>query len=601
MASRTDFANQEANILDLYESDKRRIISYGTELKTTAYDLGNSSEVLTLGRIVRELEEDRFYLAVLGNFKRGKSTLVNALLGAPILPTGIIPLTSVVTKIQYGMIDEAIIQYNGGRTESVPLESIGDYITERGNPDNIRGIGEVDLLVNCPLLQKGVVLVDTPGIGSTYLSNTRTTYDFLSKLDAAVVVIGSDPPISQNELELIKEVNVLVEKVFLVQNKIDCMSERDWKEAMLFSQSVLASSIGPGVRLYPLSSKNGLIAKQDGDRERLSQSGLPALENDLQQFIVNDSKHLLIRSSSRKLMRSLTDLRTAVDLQSRVLNDTSEALKSKIDWLQSENTTLKRKMDEQDYFIDGGLDRIIKELERELEAFKKANKPELLSKLETFVDDLDSKLSPRAYAEQIERFISETMVASFSSFIDKQELIVADSLKDIVQRSEKQFDSLDEKLRRDVSTTFGIEHQHAPPFSSDLGKSKIYFDRASMLNYQSIIPAEMPFLLPRPLYQRAMRKKALITIVDELDKYGGKMRYDIVYRLSENARKVKSELRSRMLVTLQTMNEAIRSGMLTREKADEGRLQKTQEISAMRAKLDAIGSDLSSIAQLSLS
>lgn len=403
-----------------FQEAKGSILERAAELEAVARKLEKEEMAQSVSAVVRKLDEERFYLAVLGNFKRGKSTFINALLGSPILPTGVVPLTSVVTKLSYDVDDRAVVTYEDGGKRTIELDALEDYITERGNPGNQKSIAEVDVLVNSPLLQRGVILVDTPGIGSTYISNTRATYDFLSKLDAAIIVIGSDPPISEVELDFVREVKPNVEGLFFVQNKMDRANAKDWNEALLFSKTVLEKDLKMDIKLYPLSSLNALEAKSRNDREKLLESGLPVLEADLERFIMVEKGQLLLRSASRKLQRIVSDLRTSVDMEQRVMCEMSQTLDDKISWLEKEIGSVKRRMDEIEYLIDGGVDRVTKTFDEELDAFKRTNRPLLMSRLDEFFDELGPDHSAKTFAERTEQFLTTCITDTYKPFIEMQ-------------------------------------------------------------------------------------------------------------------------------------------------------------------------------------
>ncbi len=168
-------------------------------------------------------EEGRFHLAVLGQFKRGKSTLLNALLGHTLLPTSVVPLTAIPTFVQYGSDLRICVQYRNGKPAKEfagkPLEEalkiLEGFVTEECNPKNRLGVAQVDILHPAPILQNGVVLIDTPGVGSTFTHNTRATLNFLPQCDAALFVVSADPPLTEVETEFLKVVKSKVDRLFL--------------------------------------------------------------------------------------------------------------------------------------------------------------------------------------------------------------------------------------------------------------------------------------------------------------------------------------------------------------------------------------------------
>ena len=128
--------------------------------KTAGIISGLSPQFLHYSQKLNELafrySEGRFHLAVLGQFKRGKSTLLNALTGEPILPVGVVPLTAAPTFLQYGEVAKITIQYNDSRPANeftaVSIAErnafLADFVTEKGNPKNKQGVSEVQ--VNLP-------------------------------------------------------------------------------------------------------------------------------------------------------------------------------------------------------------------------------------------------------------------------------------------------------------------------------------------------------------------------------------------------------------------------------------------------------------------
>lgn len=102
------------------------------------------------------LAEDRFNLAVVGRFGRGKSSLMNALIGVERLPTGILPLTSVITTVVYGSTEKVIIHYEGRHlATTIDLDELPEFITQRANPGNVRGVRTAEVQLPAELLRRG--------------------------------------------------------------------------------------------------------------------------------------------------------------------------------------------------------------------------------------------------------------------------------------------------------------------------------------------------------------------------------------------------------------------------------------------------------------
>jgi predicted GTPase len=147
-----------------------------------------------------------FNVVCVGQFKRGKSTLLNALIGDPVLPMGVVPVTAVVTILGYGRERRVRVRFEGHAWQDVDPEALAEYVSEKANPENRKGVAAVEVFMASPLLASGMCLVDTPGVGSVFAGNSETTRAFLPHVEAALVVLGADPPRSADELALIGEV-----------------------------------------------------------------------------------------------------------------------------------------------------------------------------------------------------------------------------------------------------------------------------------------------------------------------------------------------------------------------------------------------------------
>jgi predicted GTPase len=166
--------------------------------------------------LLTRLVEDRFTLAVVGQFNRGKSSLMNAILGLERLPVGVLPLTSAITKVSYGNPERVLVEFLGSSLKGeIPLEQLPEYVTETGNPGNQKQIAAVEVQLPSEFLRRGLFFVDTPGVGSAITANTATTGQFLPQADAVVFVTSFDSPLGQEELEFLRKVRDYVRKIFL--------------------------------------------------------------------------------------------------------------------------------------------------------------------------------------------------------------------------------------------------------------------------------------------------------------------------------------------------------------------------------------------------
>jgi predicted GTPase len=246
--------------------------------------LGTERDREQLVALLDRLAAARLRVLVAGEAKRGKSTLVNALLGRDVLPSGVTPLTAVTTTVRYGDDEHTEVRFLDGHDEKHPLAALADLVTERGNPGNRRGIASVTAYLAAPILTDGVELVDTPGTGSVFEWDTRTAHEALDSMDAAVFVLTADPPVSASERDLLRTVAGLSVTTFAVLNKADHLDEPGLAEAVEFTRQVLSEVGGHPETVYAMSARAALGGGDawpgTADRtDRGSRAGLAAAAN----------------------------------------------------------------------------------------------------------------------------------------------------------------------------------------------------------------------------------------------------------------------------------------------------------------------------------
>jgi GTP-binding protein EngB required for normal cell division len=204
----------------------------------------DAKQVASDARSVTErVSEGRFYVACIGQFKRGKSSVLNALVGDNVLPTGVVPVTAVPTILRYGRSAAARVRFEVGEWTDIPIAAVDEYVSEEKNPENTKHVAALEIFVPSPLLVTGMCFVDTPGLGSVFTGNTATTKAFIPHIDAALVVIGADPPLAGEELLLVEAVARHVQDLIIVLNKADRTTDEERSAAIAFARRQLEKRI----------------------------------------------------------------------------------------------------------------------------------------------------------------------------------------------------------------------------------------------------------------------------------------------------------------------------------------------------------------------
>jgi GTP-binding protein EngB required for normal cell division len=249
-----------------------------------------------------KLAEDRFNLAFIGRFSRGKSSLINAILGRPCLPVDVVPLTSVITTVAYGLKDHVVLRFERSMlTQEIPLAALPQYVTQQGNPGNMKRIKVAEVQIRAELLRRGFHFVDTPGLGSVIAENTRATESFLPEADAFLVVTSFESPLAEEEIRILRKASASARKIFVAINKQDIVGREERDDIVAFIRGQLAAIFGEDApRVFALSARDGLEAKARKDEARLKDSGLIDLEQSLIDFLLTEkAARFLLRMCAR--------------------------------------------------------------------------------------------------------------------------------------------------------------------------------------------------------------------------------------------------------------------------------------------------------------
>jgi len=300
---------------------------------------GLSHSTRRISELQQRLAEERFHFAVLGQFKRGKSTLLNALLGEPLLPTGIVPLTSIPTFLRAGKNRAVHVYFHDGGHEyfsNLTLKEASEilyrYVAETQNPKNRLGVERVEVEQPSALLSTGVVMIDTPGIGSTLRHNTEVTFGLLPQCDAALFVVSADPPITEVEKEFLQNVQGKVAKLCFVMNKVDHLTREELAEVDAFFKKVLSEvGLAEAAIIFYVSAKQGLETRMNKDPQAWRESGLEQLQDFFLEFLSREKTRTLHIAVAEKTAEVVAEAAMTAELRCRSLELSQHELARRIE------------------------------------------------------------------------------------------------------------------------------------------------------------------------------------------------------------------------------------------------------------------------------
>jgi GTP-binding protein EngB required for normal cell division len=301
--------------LATYEASKFELAEI---LRATLSLAGNQQPLLhdAARELFARLAADRFNLLVAGRFSRGKSSLMNAVLGSAKLSTGLLPVTSVITSVEYANPEALYVEFqDSGVRFEVPMQRLAEYTTEQGNPGNEKGVHIAHVGLTCQILRRGFSFVDSPGLGSSIAQNTRTTEAFLPEADAVILVTGYDGPLSEEEIRVLQLLEDARRRLFVVLNKQDTVSMQDRKDGCQYvAERLHRWWRGPPPQIFSLSALQGLAAKMAEDPEGLEASGLAQFEHELLRFLVQEKGGEFLRSTAERVRQQFAGLKISPEV-----------------------------------------------------------------------------------------------------------------------------------------------------------------------------------------------------------------------------------------------------------------------------------------------
>jgi GTP-binding protein EngB required for normal cell division len=245
------------------------------------------SEAPAARSVAQRLQDETLTIAVVGEFNRGKSTLLNALLGAMVVPVGATPVTAVAVELRFGS-PGAQVETLAGDRYGVPTHEVPTYVTEAGNPNNVLGVRKVLLSGLWSLLEPGVTLIDTPGLSSLHSHNTKAAREAFTEADGAVVVMAADAPLSEVELELVETLQARCAPTFYVLSKADRLTKDETAQVRSFVGASVRARLGFSPLVYAVDGRHALDARLS--RRDVGPDGLEfdLLLRELERFIAED-------------------------------------------------------------------------------------------------------------------------------------------------------------------------------------------------------------------------------------------------------------------------------------------------------------------------
>lgn len=489
--------------------------------------------------VVERLRERRFDVAVVGEFNRGKSTLLNRLLDQVVLPAGVLPVTSVLTEITYGEEEQANVRFEDGTSEIIDLNQLERYVTEQENPGNTRKVAGAQITLKANLLRHGAILVDTPGVGSIFRHNSDSAREAILSADGAVMVLSADTPMTEAERALIKLLSRRSERTFFVLNRIDHLDETELDRVLWFVNTVLQEAFGMSQHIYSVSAKTG--------------QGLEEFVEAFEDFLENGLDQARLSLARRDVLALADHVENECALQDSALELNSTELEEKL-------AQFRRAADWQhDAFAD---DRVL---------FTHAAK-RIVSELDdrlTPVGILDDESIERLHAASIDvpkaeldmtldRTIEKEVRALIEPARRREELETERLWRKAAERFERATQRRADKLREIAGELFDVTLHPVQLTQPTAQRGRFFYSAPVHVE----APASMLTRLLRPLLPERRNRERLIQAAesrfrDEMKRHTERLRDDLSQRLADANRGLEQAMEEQVSQVANAMMQAI--------------------------------------------
>jgi GTP-binding protein EngB required for normal cell division len=507
----------------------------------------------------RRLREDRLRILFAGEAKRGKSTLINALLGRELLPTGVLPLTAITTTLTYGDKDAVTVSDLDDRSEVVGPDRIADFVTEAGNPDNVRGVAEVVVRTASPLLQKGVELVDTPGVGSIYEHNTAHARTALARMDVCIFVMSADPPLSATEREFLHDIKSLAIRFFSVLSKADQLDTEELAQVQEFVGDVLGKVLGEQVIPIPVSARRFLTGADD--------SGIPLLLDKLTSYL-NGQRGTDLRASIAVHGRRLTQrAMDEVRLTARAATLSAESIAEQQQAFSDRLAVVRRLADESQSLLQTGIAHLVAATNAAAAETVPRATTETLAGLDEWAAT-QGNVPPAELDRAGRELLAGRVAAVVTSWRARHERKVDHELDALVADLRSRLQEQIDAVRAAAAEAFDMSAAGSAAAVTLTAETRFRSRGSEMAGFSELLAAGIRTRLPGALARRRILDRLRADAPELVDRAFGRARADFQQRLTETGRHLTGDLARQHEQAVVRVNDALLAGQeLSRQNA----------------------------------
>ncbi len=533
-------------------------------LKKMAENFNRKTLVTELEALFAKHREERFYVAVLGMFKRGKSTIINALLNQRILPSAVIPVTSIITLIEHSDLTSAKINFSNGAVESKDISMVEEFIAEEKNPGNEKKIDFVKIFHSASIL-KYISIVDTPGMGSVLPHNSQTIRSIIPKIDTAPYVLSADMPITQTDIDFIKDFKQDVLKILFVLNKVDLLNEEDLLKMIKHNLRALNSITDVGQdELITISAR--FYDKPEGNINQLSSR--------LIDLALAEKKGLLAQSVFKRYEFLRADLKSQLEIFLKMKLMPLRELEEKKNILQSSVKIMTQQKEKFESVMNGKIKSLQQYIHRAMNDQSK-------SLGETVSEQMNKITNPDEDSfVHLNEKLKKIVLNNLESIKDSLQERTKGSFKDLLIQSAGKSENFLHELSTNLDTYLGLDFKViSEKFDLDVYTS-FYLMVSSSGDLETLKSPRFNNLLSASLRKKQLIRKLKNHYQKVIITGTAAIAYDLQYKIQESFRRFNYHLNDKIRELLENLQNNIDETIAAKkrnEQASEEEIQKLNE------------------------
>lgn len=478
-------------------------------------------DTIKIGNLKEKIKNRELVISVIGQFKRGKTTFINGVLDAEVLPVGIIPVTSVATKIQYGDA-LAEVYFKSGEHQPIPLTQLVGYIAEQQNPNNQKGVSFVNLFLPNPFLKDGLILVDTPGVGSIHQNNTDEAYAFMKDSDAIVFMLSVDSPINEIEREFLSQARNYAAKFYFAINKIDTISPADLSAYLGYCHDILCQIMEvEAIELFAISAKTkagmaALFDKITGDMAVLADQ------------IILDSVQIKFRESLAAALSHLMLYRQAYSMPLDNLEEKRQELEVKLgslDQITRDST----------FYLLRQIDELLTQIRAVLKDSTGTITQQLAGELEAAYQN-HQQSKPKELEKVLMTLLDIRLTEHLSELSETGLIRLSQGYEQLVEILNQKIDDLKVFLAGVVADLFGIDYQIEMTVHTLSSRDDFYIKVNQKPAAFLVDINDLVYLLPRGIANQKIYARYQQKMKTDTEHNVNNMIYNYQYKIRESVR-----------------------------------------------------------------